>query len=68
MNPVIGSFDRIRVSSVLKNTLLVSRQDVASIYRARKCLINGGAPRPRMAEGGKKRVQRAFFNRLLVAV
>ncbi len=48
-------------SNVLKNTLLVSRQDVASNYRAVKCLINGGAPRPRTAVGGKKTRAARFF-------
>ncbi len=52
------------IDSVLENTLLVSRQDVASIYRARQCLINGAAPRPGMAEGGKNARSAIFCNRL----
>jgi len=54
-------------SSVLKNTLLVPRPDGAATFSSRKCLKNGGALRPGMAESGKKHVKAGFFNRLLVS-
>jgi hypothetical protein len=51
---------------VLKNTLIVSRQDVASIYRAHKCIDRWRSPEARDGRRREKSTLRAFFNRLVI--
>ena len=66
---VSGATDSLGLTPRVKTKLMIyqrveqhaeSRQDVASIYRARKCVINGGAPRQGWPKAGKKYAERFF--------